>query len=45
MRYQMSQKLFCFGNDFTIKDEHGDGAFASVLRHLNSGVLAKAALL
>ena len=27
MRYLMKQKLFCFGDDFTIKNEAGDDAF------------------
>jgi len=27
MRYLMKQKLFCFGDDFTIKDEAGRDAF------------------
>jgi len=27
MRYVMKQKLFCWGDDFTIKDEHGNDVF------------------
>ena len=27
MRYLMKQKLFCFGDDFTIKNEAGDNVF------------------
>lgn len=27
MRYEIRQKFFCVGDDFTIKDEHGQDVY------------------